>query len=148
MELEIKGLNKLINLAEKYPKVSEKHINRAIARALTRIWGKEKQEAPVDTGNLRDNWQLNVSRFSGFLRSNAPYALGIEFGTRPHWVSIDKIAPWAKKRGLNPWAVRNSIAKKGTKANPFFQRSIKDASEGVNKEFKTAIDDTLKELTK
>ncbi len=147
VQLEIKGLNKLIKLGEKFPKTTEKHVNTAINRSLVRIWAKEKVEAPVNTGNLRDNWLLQVLRFSGTLRSNAPYANAIEYGTRPHFVSAERLQGWARKRGLNPWAVSKSIAKKGTKANPFFQRSVAGAEVGVNAEFKKAIDDTLKELT-
>lgn len=147
IEFKIEGIKKLQNLADKFPAVSEKYINTAISRSLVRILGKEKQQAPVNTGNLRDNWSVNMGRFRGSLRSNAPYSSAIEYGTRPHFVSAEKLRPWAVKRGLNPWAVSKSIAKKGTKANPFFKRTLADAEEGVVGEIKKAISDTLKELT-
>lgn len=148
VQIEIKGLNKLIKLGNKFPATAEKHINLAISRSLVRILGEEKQEAPVFTGNLRDNWKLHVGRFTGYLRSNAPYANAIEYGSRPHFVSAQTLKPWALKKGLNPWAVSRSIAKKGTKPNPFFKRSISNSEKGVNIEFKNAIDNTLKELVK
>jgi len=148
VQLKIKGLEKLVKLANKFPAVAEKYCNTAISRSLVRIWGKEKLEAPVNTGNLRDNWELKVGRFTGFLRSNASYSSAIEYGTRPHFVSAETLRPWAVKRGLNPWAVSKSIARKGTKANPFFKRALSGVESGVNIEFQNAIDGTLKELNK
>lgn len=147
ISLEIKGLDKLIGVAEKYPSVSEKFINLAINRSLLRVWAAEKQSAPFGvSGILRDNWKVEMGRFTGRLYSLAKYALDVEKGTKPHFVSVDEIAPWAKKKGLNPWAVAKSISKKGTKANPFFARAINNATDGVNEEFKNAMKSITAEL--
>lgn len=148
MKLEIKGFDKLIKLGNLFPSVAEKHINTAISRSLVRILGKQKQEAPVNTGNLRDNWTIDVGRFRGVLKSNAKYSSAIEYGTLPRFVSAETLRPWAAKRGLNPWAVSKSIAKKGTKANPFFRRSLNNAESGVEIEIEKAINATLKEIIK
>ena len=147
MSLEIKGFDKLIGIAERYPSVSEKFINLAINRSLLRVWAAEKQQAPFGvSGILRDNWRVDMGRFTGRLYSLAKYATDVEKGTAPHFVPVDEIAPWAKKKGLNPWAVAKSIAKKGTKANPFFARSINDATAGVNEEFKNAMKSITSQL--
>ena len=147
MEIKITGLERLQKIASQFPEVSEAHINSAILRSLVRIWEKEKQEAPVDTGNLRDRSKLDMKRFQGSLSSQMPYALAIENGSRPHFVAIEKIRPWAEKRGLNPWAIAKTIAKKGTRPNPFFKRTLEGAQEGVDIEFTKALSDIMKELS-
>lgn len=51
------------------------------------------------------------------------YAEYVEFGTRPHFPPVEAITPWARMRGIEPWALAHSIAKHGTKAHPFLQRT-------------------------
>lgn len=155
IEVEIKGLNKLAELAEKYPAISEKHISRAISRSLIRIQDSAKRNAPFGTsGQLRQNWVLKMGRFEGSLGSGAkansyPYGTAIEFGTGPHRINVSNNEPfklWARRKGLNPYAVAKSIAKKGTKANPFFGKSIDEQQDAVEKEFDQAINGILEEI--
>lgn len=152
IELEIKGFNKLQMAMSKYPAISEKHINKGIRNSLIRIQDQAKREAPFGgTGNLRGRWDLNVGRFEGKLGSGAKnkgfyYGPAVEYGTRPHYVSPKTLSGWAKRKGLNPYAVSKSIQRKGTKANPFFQRSIDKQEKNVQKEFNKALDNILKEI--
>ena len=145
--MQVNGLSKLSKIADRFPEVSEKHIGKGIQRALVRLWGAEKKEAPVSTGFLRDAWNITVGRFEGKLTSNASYSAAVHEGTRPHFVSGTVLTPWAKRNGANPWAVSKSIAKHGTKANPFFSRAIANTEDAVGKEFQTAIDAILSEVT-
>jgi type IV secretory pathway TrbD component len=148
VELTIVGLDKLVAAMEKYPATSEKHVNAAIQRSLVRILGQEKQQAPVGvTGNLRDNWRIDIGRFEGALKSMAPYSMAVHAGTKPHFVSGETLKAWAARKGLNPWAVAKSIAKKGTKANPFLQRSVQVEGDNVNREFSNALGAILKDIT-
>ena len=148
VELEIKGFNKLIVQIERYPQISEKYVNNAINRSLVRILGQEKQQAPVGvSANLRDNWKVDIGRFQGSLKSMAPYGMAVHQGTAPHYVSGETLKAWAARKGLNPWAVAKSIAKKGTKANPFLQRSIQVENENINNEFSNALNAILKEVS-
>lgn len=151
--IEIKGLEKLIKLADKYPAVAEKHVNSAIKVSLELIKSVARSGAPVGVGrNLREGWAIQMGRFSGKLTSTArsetgfAYGLAIEHGTRPHWVPISALKPWAEKKGINPWAVQRSIAKKGTKPNPFFSKAVEYVLPGVEKQVSGAIDATLKEI--
>jgi hypothetical protein len=146
--VSVDGLNRLQKLAEQYPETSEKYINAAITTSLTRILGAEKVEAPFGvSGVLRDNWRITPGRFTGTLESLAPYAAAVHEGTAPHMVPVDAITPWANKKGLNPWAVAKSIAKKGTKANPFLQRAVDSVEDGISIDFEKALQSTLDELT-
>jgi len=153
--IEIKGLDKLKKLADDFPAISEKHINRGIARALIRIQDAAKRGAPFGTsGNLRQNWILQMGRFKGSLASGAkangyPYGTSVEYGTRPHSINVSSNEPfklWAQRKGLNPYAVANSIKKKGTKANPFFQRAVDEQEEAVDEEFEQIINGIMAEL--
>lgn len=152
IDFQIKGLDKLIKLGEKYPEVSEKYINTAISDSFKLLKPILGNTAPKGlTGNLRKQWKVTLERFKGTMESTAEsgdynYALAIEYGTRPHWVSIAKIKPWAEKKGINPWALQKSIATKGTKAQPFVEKSLSRAEVGINNLFKKAIDGTIKEI--
>lgn len=148
VSVKVEGLARLQALAEQYPSVSETHINAAITKALTRIFGAEKSEAPFGvSGLLRDNWRITPGRFTGTLESLTPYAAAVHEGTAPHMPPIDAITPWANKKGINPWAVAMSIKKKGTKANPFLQRAVDESATGIESDFEDALTATLAELT-
>lgn len=152
IELKINGLNDLLKIADKYPSASEKHINKAIQNSLIRIQDQAKREAPFGvSGNLRQNWQISLGRFTGRLTSKAQnqgynYGVAVEYGTRPHYVSAKKLARWGNRKGINPYALANSIAKKGTKANPFLQRSKDKQESNVNKEFDKALENIINDL--
>lgn len=147
VSVEIRGLDELTKRIEKFPAISEKHVNKAINRSLIRVLGEAKREAPFGvSGGLRDRWDVIVGRFTGVLRSGVGYAKGVEEGTPPHKVSASAIAPWAIKKGLNPWAVAKSIEKKGTKANPFLQRAVNHEEGNINKEFGDALENIIEEI--
>lgn len=147
IEVKIVGLNKLIKIAEQYPAVSEKHINKAINRALVRIWGAEKLEAPFGiSGIMRDNWRVSAGRFEGKLEAASQYALFVHEGTAPHFPPIDAITPWAIKHGIPPFVLARSIAKKGTKANPFLKRAVDKSRDGIQEDFEKALRDIMDEV--
>ena len=150
VELQITGLKALVSNMERYPAISEKHINRAINRALVRVFGEEKQQAPVHTGNLRDNWRLDIGRFQGSLRSNAPYAKDLHDGSAlSTFPSGGSLKAWAAKKGLNPWAVAKSIAKRGHLiAIPFLQRAVDIQRDNIDKEFAEALSNITSEIAK
>lgn len=155
-DIQINGLKELIKSIEKYPQLSEKHVNVAINRSLIRIQDQAKQNAPSgETQQLRQNWILKMGRFEGSLTSGAnsrggfQYGVAVEEGTKPHFIPITNnptFQLWALRRGLNPYAVSRSVAKKGTKANPFFKKSIDQQSANVNIEFDKAISAIIEDI--
>ena len=153
--LEIKGLNELMKTVEKYPNISEKHINKAINRSLIRIQDQAKKNAPSgDTQQLRQNWKITMGRFAGSLESGAKnggfsYGLAVEFGSKPHFIPVKNnpmFRLWAERSGLNPYAVSRSIGKKGTKPKPFFQPAIDSNKNKINEEFDKALTNIINEL--
>ena len=53
------------------------------------------------------------------VRPESPYAAAVHEGSRPHWAPIAALRPWAEAKGINPYAVQRSIARKGTKPHPW-----------------------------
>lgn len=84
-------------------------------------------EAPIAvTGDLRGSirYSYSAAAMSAVISPNVPYADDVEKGGPARYVSVapgSSLRAWAVQKGLNPDAVRNSIAKKGTKAHPFVQ---------------------------
>lgn len=147
VKIVVKDLDKLTALADKFPHIADKYVTMAIRRSLTRILGTQKTEAPFGvTGQLRDRWELNVSSFKGILRSQMPYSIAVHEGTKPHYVSAERLAPWAKNKGLNLYAVSKNIQKFGTAPNPFFERAVRKEEQNVQGEFKNALINLTKEL--
>jgi hypothetical protein len=77
----------------------------------------------VDTGALRKSISVDLfqtNRTQGVESGpTQKYGEGVENGRPPHVVSPKALEGWARRRGLNPYAVARSIAKKGTKAHPY-----------------------------
>lgn len=146
VEVTITGLDTLVAVMNKYPAISEKYVNKAINRSLVRVLGEEKVQAPVHTGNLRDNWTIAMGRFEGSLASNAPYAAAVHNGSVPHMPPVDALKLWCSKKGIDPWALARAIQKRGTRANPFLQRAVDNQTNQINGEFRDAINGILQEI--
>lgn len=85
--------------------------------------------APVNQGNLRDSIRSEWQGRQGRWWSDAPHAPYVELGTRPHWPPIEPLKEWARfvlgDEDLG-YAVAASIARNGTKAQPFMRPSADD----------------------
>ena len=68
---------------------------------------------------------------------NAEYASDVEEGTGPHWVPIEPLLGWAKRvlgdESLG-YAVQKSIAKYGTRPQPYIQPGIEAMRERLERE--------------
>ena len=149
--IEADGLDKLIRMANNFPAIAERHVNSSIKSALEVTLGATRASAPQGaTRDLVTAWQIDMHRFKGILKSNTPYAVAVHEGTVPHYVSPRALAPWAEKKGLNPFAVSKSIQKKGTKANPFFKNAVDHIQQGggYDKIFGKALKDLTIEISK
>lgn len=150
--IEIKGLDKLMKMADKYPAIAEKHVNKAINRSLIMVMDDAKRNAPFGvSGNLKQNWNLRMGRFEGSLSSGANsngfyYGSAVEYGTRPHFPPISALSLWSRRKGLNPFVIARSISQKGTKANPFFSRAVKGRKGDIDAEFSKALTNIINDL--
>lgn len=105
-------------------------VEKFLDRGAFYIQGEARKNAPKDTGRLGNS--IGTDKPNPSARSIGPsvkYGEDVEFGTDPHNVSIGEISGWAKRKGLNPYAVQEAISLRGTKAQPFMQPAA-TASEG------------------
>lgn len=145
--VELKNFNRLQEVASRYPQVAEKHVGYAITRALTRVMGSVKQEAPQGVSTfLKNRWTIRAGRFEGTLFSGTEYASAVHNGTRPHFVPIEDLKKWAIKKGINAYAVQKSIAKKGTRPNKFLDRAVKANESKMDKDLQDAITNIINEV--
>lgn len=88
--------------------------------------------APWNVGTLRGSITAEVlapnpnELASGILytgKESEAYAAATEYGAKPHWAPIKPLKYWAKRKGGDErlaYVAQRSIAKKGTRAQPYF----------------------------
>ncbi len=142
--VELKNFDRMKEVADRYPQIAEKYVGYGITRALTRVMGGAKVEAPQGvTTFLKNRWTIRSSRFEGALVSGTEYAKAVHQGTKPHFVSPGQLMKWSMKRGLNAYAVSKSIGKKGTMPNPFLQRAVDQNKDKMDQDMNNAIKEIL-----
>ncbi len=74
--IEPKSLAKLTKIAERYPAISQKHIDDAIVRSIGEVDRNMAPLTPVDTARLRNDIHGGVrfSPFRGRIGTDLPYA--------------------------------------------------------------------------
>lgn len=126
--------------------VIDKGISKGIAKATLLFEGASAKEAPADTGRLRGGITSTLTPTVGTIFTSSKYAKYVHDGTKPHKVSGRRLEGWARKKGLNPYAVAKSISRKGTKANPFFTRALKKNKIKAISVFEREIDRAIDSL--
>lgn len=105
------------------------------------------QHHNVFTGNLRNSVNFHfTNKLSVVIEPEAKYADNVEYGSRPHFVPIRAIAPWARFHGLDPFVVQQSIARKGTRKHPFLKKTSQQAEKFAIDDMQKQLDKTIKEV--
>lgn len=113
------------SLFRRYPEAATAKLTSLIEASAVDVQRDMRIAAPVGySGDLRRaiKYRMNKASLTAEITPDVSYAQGVEEGTRPHWVSVREGSPlrrWAVQKGINPYAVQKSIAKKGTKKHPF-----------------------------
>ena len=139
----VEGLDELLRKMDSLPAEMQRKCFKAMQSASLDIIADAKNNLRVNgsvvTGNLRasgkvqkvDDKTLDVGFFSS--DSDKGYASYVEYGRKPGKMPPpDILEAWAyKKFRLShkdarsmAWALAHSIAKKGTKARPFFEPAV------------------------
>ncbi len=150
-EIEIENLNEIRELFRSYPKVANEEINKGLLKSGKLIVGTEKREVPIGvTNHLRQSIGMRLMRNSIIIVPKKKYAIPVHDGTKPHYVSVNNprspLRIWAIKKGLNPYAVQKKIMRKGTKANPFVDRTINMTNIKVRKIFVDVLERIIKRI--
>lgn len=126
MEIEIKeiGGNLLKNLP-KAKSISESQLADGLNEASGLIWQRSIETTPTSTGTLKKSIMRELSPTYARIYPELKYGLYVHEGTKPHAIPKVELQEggslyrWAKKKGLNPYAVANAIRRKGTKGQPW-----------------------------
>lgn len=83
MSIRIDGLTRFVNVLNAYANDVPKKTKLAIKKAGVNLQTNAKNDAPIDTGKLRQSISLRVSSdgYEAAVSANASYAPYIEFGT-------------------------------------------------------------------
>ena len=157
MQLQGEILKK-IKIADK---TSRSVFQDAMRDASTLVMESTIRTAPGSTGTLRKSIRREISG-SGLQAAIFPV---VEYGvflhgpfegsggrSRPFTIPAREaqeggtLYRWAKKKGMNPWAVRASIKKRGIKFNPFLKKAADESENGVQAIFEKSISDLAAKL--
>jgi len=127
-------------------------INEVLERLGQEIVTDMRKQAPSDTGTLKSSIQYSIDNNSLVIHMDE-YGIYLNDGTKPHMPPISAIEGWARRKGIDPWALAYSIKSYGTKAQPFMKefldfdsKYVKILENSTAKELEEYIVDKLEEL--
>jgi hypothetical protein len=162
-EIEIKGLKELRQRIKQYPKIGGKHYRKAMQKSVVLIQKGVRPLTPVFTGRLRDSieWEIrgtgvNLVGVVGSTLKKEIYPSVMEFGRKKgakmpppkkleRWVQLVLKVPKNEIKGI-AFVVARAIGKRGIKGKRFMQKGYNKAKSKVNKNFKKALNDVVREL--
>lgn len=130
-------------------RILQEDVAHGVHQIEERIAAAARRNAAVDRGRMRDGIEIrhvqkpaqgNVLVSSAVSTSpETPYARDIERGTKPHWIAdgedFEGLQGWAQRKlgdAQRAYAVRHSIAKKGTAAQPFMEPASREIEPQVD----------------
>ena len=134
-----------------HPKVMLRHAQIAMKKSLFVLEASAKGHAPSNEGTLRKGIRTVLQEMRGSVVATAPHSEPVHEGSKAHWPpsepnsSLDR---WARARGIPTFVVARAIARKGTKAQPFFDQAIDDKEITVDRFYKQALDDAVTEIAR
>lgn len=146
VEVEIQNLKELLFNLKRYPRIAEKWIQKAVVAAAAELQKVTiRGVVPWRTGMLAHSFRVAVGRLFARVWPAVKYAVYVHEGTRPHLIlpRVKRALYWEGaghpvRRVLHP----------GTKANRFLVRMVELAKPKIEKHFKKAGDQILKEIAK
>lgn len=133
--IQIEGLDEMIKAFDESPEKVGKVLQDTTIEAGKQIQREAVKEAPHAFGNLQKSIHMEYSPIQVEVSARAEYASFVEMGTKPHSINPQVLEKWAAKTGANPYAVARSIRVRGTKANPFMQRTKDKLTESIQEMF-------------
>lgn len=126
-------------------KVVSTEMHLAFQRAGIIVTNRAKKLAPVDRGRLRASitYQVDPAIFPKWAEvgTNTEYAPDIHDGRPPGTMPpVSELAGWAKRKGLDAWAVAKGIEERGTRPNPFLRRALDDTERQIVEQFDNALE--------
>lgn len=144
MELTVKIEGQLRKKLAQAPSIVKSEVQRGVEDASTLLMEESIKTAPKSSSVMSRSIRRELSDLKAVIFPTVDYAFFLH-GDETRERSAPFLIPakeateggtlyrWAKKKGMNPWAVRASIAKRGIKHNPWLFKTAK-ANEGKVKE--------------
>jgi len=122
-----------------------KHIDKElklIAKDLEKALSKQLGKEGLSNSGLANDIDFKITK-DGFSLNIPGYGKYVDEGTKPHMPPVDSLKKWSTARGLNPWAVANSIKKWGTKPQPFLFVINDNQNEYVKRIANAGLEDVI-----
>lgn len=132
--------------------IVEGGLGDAFNKATGHLWRKSQDNAPTSTGTLAKSMTRELTPTYAKIYPQVKYAFFVHEGTKAHAIPKAELMPggslyrWAQKKGLNPFQVANAIRKKGTKANPWLERTAGSEWDRVQQIFGEGLELTVSKL--
>ena len=146
VEVEIKNLRALTQSFQRYPKIAEPVLQRAVD-ATQAIFAKhtlKDDPVPWRTGNLLHSFRFQSGKLQGRWFPTARYAPFVEFGRGYVYPRQKKMLSWVNPGGQRVFAKFSRPAK----ARPFIQQIIEKSQKDVQNIFRQAGDIIIREIGK
>ena len=139
VKINMRGAAEILKMI---PAVADFTSEDFVARAALFIHRRARQLVPVDTGRLKSDIRM-ITNLRGIASTASvftelPYAPYVEEGTKPHFPPPLALEGWVRRHGLGAkfagrktstanldrqaaFVIARSIAKKGTKPQPFME---------------------------
>jgi HK97 gp10 family phage protein len=132
-------------LSRKLDGLVENNLKTAMSRVVLQGEAIAKREAPVKTGNLRRTITSSVEAGGkrGRIGTNAKYARAVHEGTKPRVIKATKAKALFWPGARHPV---KSVNHPGTRANPFFDRTMDRLRPVAERELSDWMDVTLRKV--
>ena len=148
MTLDVKGERRIANAMAKAPGRITKAISEAINSASGIVYAQMRNQAPVDTGMLRENIYRNVQPYRAEIGPDltvTPYALYVHEGTEPYVITptTGRAMRWEDEEGVHYASI---VQHPGLEANPFVERTYNKTKDKVEALFIKKVDNAVENI--
>jgi hypothetical protein len=144
--IEIEGLDELQAKFAQSPEIVGEELSHATKQAGAGIIKEEVVQAPHDSGRLQQSIKMEFEPIQVTVWPDVEYAKYVVSGTKPHTPPVGALEAWARRHGVNPYAVQRAIKMHGTKPNNFVQRTRGGIAGFVQDLFKIARKNIIERL--
>jgi HK97 gp10 family phage protein len=128
LTFRVLGLDRFQKGLQSAAKATPVEMRAAMTEATLTVESTARSLAPRDTGRLQGSISSRITgggtSLVGEIGPSVRYGLFVERGTRPHWPPVAAVSGWARRRGIPPFLVARSIARKGTRAQPYMEPAL------------------------
>jgi|AKVG01.1.fsa_nt_gi HK97 gp10 family phage protein len=155
-KLEIDGLDEFQSRIDDFDKFTEERMEEASRDIADFMTDEVSDNAPVDTGELRDSIESVVesvgeAMFEIKIGSEADQASPMEFGTRPFFPPPDELRGWARRKLGDAdlaYPVARSISETGIEEQPYLRPAFRNNVERIVDRIEQAVSQSLLDLVR